>query len=101
MPPGQLVAGESMKSLLLLPSTDTETNEHSSGTKAVEHSGAMHGAVQARKKHWALSQWPRRPSCTTKPNCIDGHGDPFAPEDDQVSTAVACVYSEHSSSMHL
>jgi len=30
-----------------------------------------------RKKTWALSQWPRRPSCTTSHQCMDGGGNPW------------------------
>mmetsp|Transcript_3734 Transcript_3734/g.11719 ORF Transcript_3734/g.11719 Transcript_3734/m.11719 type:complete len:192 (-) Transcript_3734:147-722(-) len=30
-----------------------------------------------RNKTWALSQWPRRPSCVTHHSCTDGHGNPY------------------------
>ena len=40
-------------------------------------------AAAGRKKTWAISQWPRRPSCVTHHNCLDGHGDPFAYSPDQ------------------
>jgi len=30
------------------------------------------------RKNWALSQWPRRPSCIQVHKCIDGHNDPSA-----------------------
>ena len=33
--------------------------------------------IVGRSKTWALSQWPRRPSCTTVHHCADGGGDPF------------------------
>jgi hypothetical protein len=43
----------------------------------------QHAIPQGRAKGWALSQWPRRPSCLTSHGCLDGHGDPFAWEPDQ------------------
>jgi hypothetical protein len=79
MPAGQVVAGESMKPLLMLPPVELES-DNGAGASGTISAGV---SARARKKHWALSQWPRRPSCTTKPGCIDGHGDPFTPADDQ------------------
>ena len=39
-----------------------------------------HGAAPPQQaRPWALSQWPRRPSCTHHFGCIDGHGDPSKP----------------------
>ena len=40
------------------------------------------GGTGTRKKTWALSQWPRRPSCTTAHACIDGHDDPWRAKPD-------------------
>ena len=38
------------------------------------------GAAPPRQaRPWALSQWPRRPSCVHHLGCIDGHGDPSQP----------------------
>lgn len=56
----QALAGESMRSLLF--SETIHTPEPAAG----------------RNKTFALSQWPRRPSCSTHHGCIDGHGDPSA-----------------------
>lgn len=38
--------------------------------------------VGGRSKVYALSQWPRRPSCINHNSCTDGHGDPFQPDPD-------------------
>ena len=40
-------------------------------------------AVPARQKKWALSQWARRPSCTVRHGCEDGHGNPYDSLPDQ------------------
>merc|ERR1712190_629520 len=36
-----------------------------------------------RNKTYALSQFPRRPSCVSNHGCLDGHGDPYAFSPDQ------------------
>lgn len=41
------------------------------------------GAPGGRNKTWALTQWPRRPSCTTAHHCLDGGGDPYDATPDQ------------------
>ena len=43
----------------------------------------LHGDGSGRKKDWALTQWPRRPSCTTRHGCPDGAGNPYEPSPDQ------------------
>jgi len=52
--------------------------------------GEIRGEISApfgdrggRVKDWALSQWPRRPSCMTHHSCLDGHGDPYTFTPDQ------------------
>lgn len=64
--PKQALGGETLRPMLLAAGT------------------AELAVVAPRKKNWALSQWPRRPSCTTHHNCIDGHDDPFKLIPDQV-----------------
>ena len=64
--PKQALGGETLRPLLLAAGS------------------AELAAVTPRRKNWALSQWPRRPSCTTHHNCIDGHDDPFKLIPDQV-----------------
>lgn len=63
--PTQALGGESLRPLLLTPK------------------GRETEAVAPRKKTWALSQWPRRPSCTTRHGCLDGHGNPYEHLPDQ------------------
>ena len=67
--PHQALAGETLSSLLL-----DQTDSVSTDTDVLSNTDT---GVGARKKKVALSQWPRRPSCTTKHSCMDGHGDPF------------------------
>jgi len=43
----------------------------------------LRGDRAARSKDWALTQWPRRPSCTTRHGCVDGHDNPYAALPDQ------------------
>ena len=38
-----------------------------------------------RNKTWALSQWPRHPSCTTQHHCVDGSGNPWEGSEDDAS----------------
>ena len=57
--PAQALAGESLRPLLTT------------------------APAAARAKGYALSQWPRRPSCTTTHKCTDGGGDPFEKDPDQ------------------
>jgi hypothetical protein len=56
--PAQALGGESMRPLLLAAAQQDDD------------------APLVRKKTWALSQWPRRPSCTVG-GCEDGHGNPY------------------------
>jgi hypothetical protein len=63
--PKQALAGESMRPLLLT-------------AKGIEVED-----IAPRKKTWALSQWPRRPSCTVNHGCEDGHGNPYEKIPDQ------------------
>eukprot|EP00045_Choanoeca_perplexa_P008852 m.83058 g.83058 ORF g.83058 m.83058 type:complete len:594 (+) comp14645_c0_seq2:3-1784(+) len=44
---------------------------------------ALEGHPMTDTHNYAISQWPRRPSCTTAHGCVDGHGDPFAFDPDQ------------------
>lgn len=63
--PKQALGGESMRSLLLTGK------------------GMELESPAPRKKTWALSQWPRRPSCTVNHGCEDGHGNPYEKIPDQ------------------
>ena len=67
--PRQVLGGETLTSLLF------EENK-------TQESGHAWTNVQTRQKTYALSQWPRRPSCATSHTCVDGHDDPFRPEPD-------------------
>ena len=61
--PGQALGGETMRPLLQ-KSVDTISKP-------------------GREKTWALTQWPRRPSCTWNHGCEDGHGNPYEATPDQ------------------
>lgn len=41
----------------------------------------QHGNSAVRNKTWALSQWPRHPSCATQHQCADGSGNPWQGSD--------------------
>ena len=71
LPPGQRLGGETLRPLL----RTTETGRGGSGHAAAPS--------PVRNKTWALSQWPRRPSCTQRHGCVDGHGDPYSFDPDQ------------------
>lgn len=70
VPPNQPLAGESLRPLLLVNSEGVD----------IDGVAPMAGV---RNKTWALSQWPRRPSCVTHHACTDGHGNPYEMLPDQ------------------
>ena len=67
----QTLAGESFRTLLLKDDDDRDEEKKSE--------------VSKRQKTWALSQWPRRPSCVYNHQCLDGSGNPFDFEPDQAN----------------
>ena len=70
--PAEQFGGESLRPLLLAGATALS----SSSSSDVD-------GVAPRKKTWAMSQWPRRPSCVSTHGCTDGHGNPYEPANDQ------------------
>jgi hypothetical protein len=100
--PRMLFGGESLRPLLLASAAEPEIHRKTAMQQAGESTLAsaswssttppmtslagvrhQHVVPPGRAKGWALSQWPRRPSCLTSHGCLDGHGDPFAWEPDQ------------------
>ena len=71
-PKGQRLGGESLRPLLLADA----------GGDGRGGSSSKHGATQ-RKKTWALTQWPRRPSCVYRHGCEDGSGNPYEADPDR------------------
>ena len=76
--PKMALGGESLRPLLVASASSSTPKAEgfeaeTAGTQA--HSG--------RSKYYAISQWPRRPSCVTRHSCLDGHGDPFTFTPDQ------------------
>ena len=60
--PHQALGGETLRPFLVAPAP------------AAAAAAAVAVVAAPRKKAWALSQWPRRPSCTVNHGCLDGHG---------------------------
>jgi hypothetical protein len=96
----QAIAGETLRPFLFVPAAgeSAANNNRSDSAAAAAAAPAVAaaaaaaaprqlattaaGAPAARNKTYALSQWPRRPSCTTSRGCTDGHGDPSVPDPD-------------------
>ena len=83
--PNMALGGESLRALLYQPVDDAGAGPVAKvkDTDGFEQETDQVRLHDGRRTYYAVSQWPRRPSCVHNHNCEDGHGNPYEHTPDQ------------------